>query len=100
MAHRKAQRLQHNDPLGVNALTDLLVGNHGLFSGHGGWGGHINSISDHLTSSFGSHISSHFGGHGGSHGDGGSHDHDDNDDHDIVGGNGCQTWRTVNILTI
>ncbi|XP_046743213.1 uncharacterized protein LOC124409563 [Diprion similis] len=77
LAHRQEQRLQHKDPLGLNAFTDLLVGNHGLFSGHGFWGGLHGSLGDH----FSSHLSSHFGGHGSSHG------HGDGDDQDSFADN-------------
>ncbi|XP_048512072.1 uncharacterized protein LOC125501116 isoform X1 [Athalia rosae] len=89
-AKRQGQRLQQNDPFGVNALTDLLVGDRGFFSGHGSWGGHLHdSLSEHLSNKFqfGSQLVSHFAGHGSAHG--GSHGDGDqgNDDHDDVGEN-------------
>ncbi|KZC04345.1 hypothetical protein WN55_02707, partial [Dufourea novaeangliae] len=41
---KRTIKFPHKDPFGLNALSNLLVGNHGLlgsFGGHGGHGGHM-----------------------------------------------------------
>ncbi|XP_048512073.1 uncharacterized protein LOC125501116 isoform X2 [Athalia rosae] len=60
-AKRQGQRLQQNDPFGVNALTDLLVGDRGFFSGHGSWGGHLHDSLKNVASASSSSISDNDG---------------------------------------
>nr|XP_031839619.1 uncharacterized protein LOC116430087 [Nomia melanderi] len=55
---KRTIKFSNKDPFGLNALSNLLVGNHGLFGSYGGHGGH------------GGHMG--HGGHGG-HGGNGNH---------------------------
>ncbi|XP_076375665.1 uncharacterized protein LOC117226603 [Megalopta genalis] len=62
---KRTIKFHDKDPFGLNALSNLLVGNHGLFGSYGGHGGH------------GGHMG--LGGHGG------------NGNHGIHGGHGSGT---------
>ncbi|XP_076641234.1 uncharacterized protein LOC143352535 [Halictus rubicundus] len=62
---KRTIKFHNKDPFGLNALSNLLVGNHGLFGSYGGHGGH------------GGHMG--LGGHGG---------HGGNGNHDVHGGHG------------